>query len=92
MFKNKSKSVKLPYFIGFFVLAVIANTYIPAVNFLSPGLLFIAKAGLTLTLFLIGAGLSRNVLMSVGFKPLLQGVVLWVMISGVALYAVIHWA
>jgi uncharacterized membrane protein YadS len=48
----------------------------------------VAKVGLTLTLFLIGCGLSRKVLQSVGIKPLLQGVVLWIGISAAALWAV----
>jgi uncharacterized integral membrane protein (TIGR00698 family) len=91
-FKNKSKKVSIPYFIGLFILAVIANTCIPAVTIAAPYLIVIAKAGLTLTLFLIGAGLSRTVLISVGFKPLLQGVVLWIAISTTALYAVMHLA
>jgi uncharacterized integral membrane protein (TIGR00698 family) len=92
LFKNQSKKVSIPYFIGLFILAMIANTYIPAVSIVSPYLIIIAKAGLTLTLFLIGAGLSRKVLTSVGFKPLLQGVALWIAISATALYAVIHLA
>ena len=90
VFKNKSKKITIPYFIGLFILAMIANTYLPAVTKLSPYITIIAKAGLTLTLFLIGAGLSRKVLASVGFKPLLQGVILWVVISSTALYAVMH--
>jgi uncharacterized integral membrane protein (TIGR00698 family) len=92
LFKNQSKKVRIPYFIGLFILAMIANTCIPAVSIVSPYLIIIAKAGLTLTLFLIGAGLSRKVLASVGFKPLLQGVVLWIAISATALYAVMHLA
>jgi uncharacterized integral membrane protein (TIGR00698 family) len=92
IFKNKSKKISIPYFIGLFILAMIANTYIPAVSVLSPYIILIAKAGLTLTLFLIGAGLSRQVLVSVGFKPLLQGLVLWIAISVTALYAVMHLA
>ena len=92
IFKNKSKNISVPYFIGLFVLAMIANTYIPAVKLVSPYFISIAKAGLTLTLFLIGAGLSRAVLASVGFKPLLQGVLLWATISTAALYAVLHFA
>jgi uncharacterized integral membrane protein (TIGR00698 family) len=92
VFKNKSRKVNIPYFIGLFILAVIANTYIPAVTIAAPYLIIIAKAGLTLTLFLIGAGLSRTVLASVGFKPLLQGVVLWIAISTTALYAVMNLA
>ena len=92
IFKNRSKQISIPYFIGLFVLAMVVNTYVPVVAFFSPYLVALAKAGLTLTLFLIGAGLSRKVLLSVGFKPLLQGVVLWLLISGTALYAVMHLA
>lgn len=92
IFKNKSKKISIPYFIGLFILAMIANTYIPATKLISPYMIVIAKAGLTLTLFLIGAGLSRKVILSVGFKPLFQGVVLWIIISVAALYAVMHLA
>ena len=89
IFKNKGTKIKIPYFIGLFVLAMIANTYIPFVQEYSYYLTTIAKSGLTLTLFLIGCGLSRKVLISVGYKPLLQGIVLWVFISVTALWAVI---
>jgi len=92
IFKNKSKNISIPYFIGIFILAMVANTYIPAISTISPYIIKIAKAGLTLTLFLIGAGLSRTVLLAVGVRPLLQGVLLWVAISTAALYAVIHLA
>jgi uncharacterized integral membrane protein (TIGR00698 family) len=90
LFKNQSKKVAIPYFIGLFILAMIANTYLPVVKLISPYMVMIAKAGLTLTLFLIGAGLSRQVLASVGFKPLVQGVALWILISVSALYAILH--
>lgn len=92
IFKNESKKITIPYFIGLFILAMLAFTYVPVVSKLSPYIIGIAKAGLTLTLFLIGAGLSRKVLSSVGFKPLLQGVALWAAISVAALYSVIHLA
>lgn len=88
IFKNKGGKIKIPYFIGLFVLAMIVNTYVPFVTQYSHYLTGFAKAGLTLTLFLIGCGLSRKVLQSVGFKPLIQGVVLWVIISAAALWAV----
>jgi uncharacterized integral membrane protein (TIGR00698 family) len=90
IFKNKSQKISIPYFIGLFLLAMIANTYIPVVSVISPLLIGIAKAGLTLTLFLIGAGLSRKVLSAVGFRPLLQGIALWIVISATALFAVMH--
>ena len=92
IFKNQSKKISIPYFIGLFILAMIANTYLTSISVITPYLVLVAKAGLTLTLFLIGAGLSRKVLLSVGFKPLLQGVALWICISATALYAVMHLA
>lgn len=91
VFKSNSKKINIPYFIGLFVLAVIINTYFPGASAIGPYIIKIAKAGLTLTLFLIGAGLSRTVLLSVGFRPLLQGILLWIIISAAALYAVIQW-
>jgi len=92
IFNNKSKKISIPYFIGLFVLAMIVNTYIPTIASISHYLVAAAKAGLTLTLFLIGAGLSRQVLAAVGLKPMIQAIVLWIAISGSALYAVMHLA
>ena len=67
---------------------MIVNTYVPFIQQYNYYLTGLAKAGLTLTLFLIGCGLSRKVLQSVGFKPLVQGVLLWILISAAALWAV----
>ncbi|NKI26778.1 putative sulfate exporter family transporter [Arenibacter sp. 6A1] len=92
VFKNKGGNIKIPYFIGLFVLAMMANTYIPFVQEYSQYLSGIAKAGLTLTLFLIGCGLNRNVLSAVGYKPLLQGIVLWIFIAGGALWAIMSFS
>ena len=88
IFKSKDSKIKIPYFIGLFVLAMIANTYLPFVQQYNHYLTNIAKAGLTLTLFLIGCGLNRKTISSVGFKPLIQGVILWVIIATAALWAV----
>ena len=89
IFKNKDTKIKIPYFIGLFVLAMIANTYIPFVKNFSDYITEFAKATLTLTLFLIGCGLSRKVLISVGYRPLLQGIVIWIIISVSTLWAII---
>ena len=88
LFKSDRCKVQLPYFIGLFILAMLANTYLPFVAALSPYIVSIAKAGLTLTLFLIGSGLSFKVVRVVGIKPFLQGVILWVAISGASLWAI----
>ncbi|MEO6134579.1 MAG: putative sulfate exporter family transporter [Ginsengibacter sp.] len=89
-FKKGKQKVKIPYFIGLFILAMIINTYLPVIHPISAWLVYLAKIGLTVTLFLIGAGLSSSVLKAVGIKPLLQGIILWAIISVTALYAVMQ--
>lgn len=88
LYRNKSTKIKIPWFIGFFIIAMIISTYIPYIRTIAPVLVTIAKTGLTLTLFLIGAGLSNKVLKAVGVKPLLLGIILWVVISLTALWTV----
>ncbi|UOX32487.1 putative sulfate exporter family transporter [Flavobacterium sediminilitoris] len=89
LFKNKGIKIRIPYFIGLFVLAMIANTYIPIVQQYNHYVTGLAKAGLTLTLFLIGCGLNRKTLTSVGFKPLIQGLIVWLVIMLGSLFMII---
>jgi uncharacterized integral membrane protein (TIGR00698 family) len=89
VFKNKKSKLKVPYFIGLFILAMVCNTYFSPVSSVAPHLVSIAKTGLTVTLFLIGAGLNSTVLKSVGVLPLLQGVLLWVSIAIGTLLAIL---
>lgn len=90
LFKNKSGKLKIPYFIGLFILAMLMNTYVPQMTIASPYLVSMAKIGLTITLFLIGAGLNFNVLKSVGLKPLFQGILLWGFIAVAALFSIMY--
>lgn len=90
IFKNKSGKIKIPYFIGLFILAMITNTYLPQMESVAPHLVSVSKIGLTVTLFLIGAGLNRNVLKSVGLKPLAQGILLWTFIAIATLVSIIY--
>ncbi len=82
--------VRIPWFIFLFCLAAAASTYLPyfAVQFST--LSHLGKAGLTATLFLIGTSLSKNTLRQVGIRPLLQGIILWIIVGGVSL-AAIYW-
>lgn len=88
LFNTGQQKIKLPYFIGLFILAMLANTYLPVVHQVSPYLVSLAKTGLTLTLFLIGSGLSFKVIRGVGVKPFLEGLILWIAISGISLWAI----
>jgi len=87
-FKNRNSKIKIPYFIGLFLIAMLLNSYLPFVQHYNHFVVSIAKSGLTLTLFLIGCGLSKTILKSVGFKPLLQGMILWIIISTVSLFVI----
>ncbi|HMS30280.1 MAG TPA: putative sulfate exporter family transporter [Saprospiraceae bacterium] len=89
LFKQKDLKIKIPYFIGLFILAIIANTYVPVAHNLSPIIVKLAKAGLTLTLFLIGTSLSYKLIKSVGISPILQGTILWISISVFSLIAIL---
>jgi len=71
----------IPWFIGLFLLASLARTLVPAVAVAAPVITAVAERALTLSLFLIGAGLARHTLRSVGLKALVLGVLLWVGIS-----------
>ena len=90
--KNTAKKTKIaiPWFIFLFLLATVIRTYTPAEipPSIFDSLVNLAKAGLTVTLFLIGASLSRETLKKVGIKPFIQGVLLWLIISLVSLWAV----
>ncbi len=85
IFKNKEKRVGIPWFILFFVLAMVVNTYVLDASEIGMQMGAVvngvARKTLTVTLFFIGASLSLDVLKEVGVKPLLQGVLLWLMIS-----------
>ncbi|HEV2214496.1 MAG TPA: putative sulfate exporter family transporter [Terracidiphilus sp.] len=79
---QKSKArIQLPWFIVFFCLAAVANSYLPAFHFAYPQLAHLGILGLTVTLFLIGTGLSKQTLREVGVRPLLQGVILWIVVA-----------
>ena len=91
LFKSKGQKVSIPWFIFFFILAMVVNTYLlTGVPQVGQTINYIARKGLTITLFFIGASLSRDVLKSVGVKPLVQGVLLWMVIS-LGTLAYIYW-
>jgi uncharacterized integral membrane protein (TIGR00698 family) len=82
--------VAVPWFIGLFLLASVVRSFSPRVASASPTIALIARAGMTLTLFLIGAGLSRKALAAVGWRPLAQGIILWVAIGALSLLVVMR--
>lgn len=90
LYRSSKAKITIPWFIFLFLLATVVRTYTPLTfpPSIFDSLVLLAKAGLTMTLFFIGASLSRETLQKVGVKPLVQGVFLWVLISLVSLLAV----
>lgn len=90
IFKGDGKKISIPWFILFFIIAILLNTYVindmPAIGKTISSL---ARKGLIITMFFIGASLSTDVIKSVGIKPLIQGVLLWIVISVASLLYII---
>ena len=86
IFRSEGKKISIPWFILFFIVAMLINTYFladyPEIGKFIAGL---ARKGLIITMFFIGASLSVDVIKSVGIRPLLQGVLLWIIISAASL-------
>ena len=81
IFREKGSRISIPWFIFLFVLAMLANTYLPMPSWLTGALVWLAKKGLVLTLFFIGASLSLKMIKSVGSRPLLLALALWMVIG-----------
>ena len=79
--RHAKARIQWPWFIAFFCLAAVCNTYLPAGAPLYAFLSKVAKIGLTVTLYLIGTGLSIATLKRVGHRPLIQGVLLWLVVA-----------
>ncbi len=65
------------------------RTLLPHMSQVWNGVAAVARQGLVVTLFLIGAGLTKEVLRNVGIYPLLQGVILWLIVGTATLLALL---
>jgi uncharacterized membrane protein YadS len=79
--RGAKAKIQWPWFIGLFCFAAVCNTYLPAGSHAYSLAVKIAKIGLTATLFLIGSGISVETVKQVGPRPLLQGIILWLLVS-----------
>jgi uncharacterized integral membrane protein (TIGR00698 family) len=85
--KSRAK-IQLPWFILFFCLAAVAFTYLPAGQILYAVFSKLGRIGLTVVLFLIGTGLSKETIRRVGVRPFLQGILLWAVVGVLSLMAI----
>ncbi len=90
IFTKSEGKIKIPYFIGYFVLVILAGTYLPFLKNFNHYISEFSRDLLKVALFLIGAGLSFQNLKNIGLKPLLLGIILWLLVSSISLYAVLE--
>jgi len=90
IFRDKKSKISIPWFIFIFVLAMIVNTYIALPQWFVDAMVWVAKRGMVVTLFCIGASLSMSSIKQVGVKPFLQAVALWIVISVSSLLVVLE--
>lgn len=84
--KRSKTRVPFPWFVLFFCLAAIMNTYVPTFITFNKSVFTLGRLGLTATIFLIGTGISRSTIQAVGSRPLLQGILLWIFVGLTSLY------
>lgn len=89
LFKGKNSTIKIPWFIFFFIIAILLNSYFSLPEIMTTSITNISKSLLVLTLFLVGAGLSFEKIKTAGWKPMLLGISLWSMISILSLLAIV---
>ena len=89
-YPNAKAKIAIPWFILLFFLAVVSRTYAPL--WVQPSvfdaLVNLAKAGMTVTLFLIGTSLTLESVKTTRWRPLFQGAILWVLVSVISLIVV----
>jgi len=78
---KRRTQIRWPWFIALFCLAALANTCFPQFHGEFDVLNRLGRTGLTVTLFLIGTGITRNTIREVGWRPFVQGLLLWLMIA-----------
>lgn len=81
LFKTKGEKIKIPYFIGLFILAIIINSYGVLPTEVTSNIVLISKRLLIVTLFLVGSTISLKDLKETGFKPILFALSIWIFIS-----------
>ncbi len=88
LFRTKDSKISIPWFILYFVVAMVANSYIPHIEVVGTPVYSLSKELLVVTLFLIGSSLSVKSMREVGIKPLTLGIVLWIVVSILSLCAI----
>lgn len=77
---NKGK-IKIPWFILYFVVAILIAFLLPQFSELYTNLAFLGRRGIVVALFMIGCGFSVEDLKKAGWRSFVLGVLLWIVIA-----------
>src|SRR5579875_269365 len=89
LLRRSQVRIHLPWFILFFCLAALLNTWLAGLHPLSTRLAALGRMGLAVTLFLIGTGITRRTIQQTGVRPMIQGVLLWIVIGSASLLLIL---
>jgi uncharacterized integral membrane protein (TIGR00698 family) len=85
---KKADKIKKPWFIVGLLMAAAISTWVPGFEEMAHLLKEASKILLGVTLFGIGINLNLKTLKEIGVRPLLFGVVLWLVVASVSLLAI----
>ena len=86
---EQSSAPHRPWFIAGFIAVAALVTFVPALKEAGHVVASGSHRLLSLTLFLIGLGMSRNALRSLGVRPLVQAFALWLALATLTLLAIV---
>ena len=87
--KKTDQKMSIPWFIILFLLVSLLFTFIPELQKLTPYFSITSKVGLSLTLFLIGLSLNKDQIKTIGLRPVLFGISLWIITALGSLFFVL---
>lgn len=79
--ENKTNKIKIPWFILYFVIAIVIAYFLPQYQETYDHINWLGKKGMVMALFLIGTSFSIEDLKTAGLKSFLLGITLWIIIS-----------
>ena len=84
--KNKSSKISIPWFILFFVVAIIIGNYVPGMDETNTHLSWLGRKGMMVSLFFIGTSIKIQEVKKTGPRAFLLGIILWIAIGVLSLW------
>lgn len=88
--KNKTSKISIPWFILFFIIAIVVGNYIPGMEETNAHLSWLGKKGMMVSLFFIGTSIKMEDVKKTGLKAFLLGITLWIVIGVLSLMWIIN--